>query len=291
MKKTNSNIHTNTINAEIAAKEAEARRAEKARIADEQKAEDAALVAEIIARENGHKGEPTNGIFETVKLFQEGRRFNVKLQVLVREPQEDEDLSNIDVVEMPLGCASNAEDAQSMVDDLRPYAPKGRLLTQEDVRKAICARMRADRVAADIFEAGENPEKKIVVDGIEYFTTNGNQVRRAEDSKLILEDNNLAVLLTNDELIERFVAPAIREALAKLEPKPVEKEEEGLFDLYLLLSDETCQHYDVFNSVEEAEDEAWDHEGETWDEWEEIKVVGFEIRNHRTDETVEIEEF
>ena len=169
-------------------------------------------VETIIDRENGHAEDPRFGIFETIKLFQEGKRINVKLKVLAREPQEGEDISAIEVIEMPIGCATTEEDAVAMVEDLRPYAPNGKLLTEKDVVTAMGARMHADQTAGDAFEAGVNPDRKIVVDGQEFLIC-GTQIRNPENGELILELKSLPRLTEED--FPELVEPAIRQALAR----------------------------------------------------------------------------
>lgn len=195
------NRFQNTLAAEAAAKEAlEAAAVNKTE------------VETIIDRENGHAEDPKFGIFETIKLFQEGKRINVKLKVLARAPREGEDVSTIEVVEVPVGCATSKEDAVAMVEDLRPYAPNGKLLTQSDVGAAMGARMHADQTAADAVEAGVLPDRKIVVDGCEFLIC-GTQIRNPENGALILELKSLPRLTEED--FPELVAPAIRQALKK----------------------------------------------------------------------------
>ena len=282
------NKHLNTLNNEIAAREAEAKRIADAEAAVEAKAANEAIVIEIIAREEAHADEPKNGIFETVKLFQEGKRFNVKLQVLAREPLEGEDLSNIEVIEAPIGCATREDDVQAMIDDLRPYAPKGRLLTMSDIRAAMMGRMHADQTAADIVEAGENPEKKFVVDGVEYFSTNGIEIRRAEDSKLITTLKSLPRLIEED--YEELVFPAIREAVAKMaadhtahHTEPTNTENCDRYLLEIRYSDGSAETK-YFDSEEAAYDEGYSYEDSR-------SVAGFEVLDTKTGEVLDDVDF
>lgn len=241
--KTN-NIHAQNLNAEKAAQEAlEAKNANKTE------------VEAIIAREKDHSN--TVGVFETVKLFQEGKRFNVKLKVLSRKPAEGEDLATIEVEEMPIGCATTKEDIVAMIEDLRVCAPNGQLLTRSDVFAAMNRRMFLDKTSGDIVEAGINPERKIMVDGEEFFVTNGTEIRRASDSKLIKTLNYLPTL--NDEAVEELVVPVLK-AILEEEHKAQETESasdnNGPFTVIMIDSDGDEDEVGTFDDLGDAIDEA-----------------------------------
>ena len=243
MKNTN-NIHAQTLNAEKEAQEAlEAKNANQAE------------VEAILARENGNTD--TVGIFETVKLFQEGKRFNVKLKVLSRKPQENEDLSTIEVEEMPIGCATTKEDIAAMIEDLRVCAPNGQLLTRSDVFAAMNRRMFLDKTSGDIVEAGINPERKIMVDDEEFFVTNGTEIRRASDSKLIKTLNYLPTL--NDEAVEELVVHVLRAALeeeCKAQETESASDNNGPFTVIMIDSDGDEDEVGTFDDLNDAIDEA-----------------------------------
>ena len=189
--KNTKNIHANTLNAEAEAK-----------LTAEELAAEEARIAEITAREEAHEGEALKDVFETVELITKGSIIVVKIKT-TDDPEG-----------MEIGAASSEEDAQKMIDDLRPYAPEGKLLTKRDVLDAMFKRMTCEKTALGIIEAGEKPERKIMVDGEEFFVTSGTEIRRVKDSKLVLELKSLPRLA--DEDIEELVAPAIREAIAKI---------------------------------------------------------------------------
>lgn len=166
----------------------------------------------IIDREQAHANNPKNGIFETIQLFQQGKRVNVTLKVLARAPKDGEDLSKINIVEIPLGCANSQEDAIAIVEDLRPYAPNGQLLTESDVVMALNARMRADEVAGEAFEANIIPDRKLTLDGKE-FLIRGTEIWDPINGTIVLTLKSLPKLVEED--FEELVIPALREALKK----------------------------------------------------------------------------
>ena len=243
----NTNIHAQNLNAEKAAQEAlEAKNANRTE------------VEAILAREKDHTD--TVGVFETVKLFQEGKRFNVKLKVLSRKPQEGEDLSTIEVEEMPIGCATTKEDVVAMIKDLRVCAPNGQLLTRSDVFAAMNRRMFLDKTSSDIVEAGINPERKIMVDNEEFFVTNGTEIRRASNSQLVKTLNYLPTL--NDEAVEELVVPVLR-AMLEEERKPQEAETNsdynGPFTLIAINNYEEEEEIGTYDLLDEAEIEGEEH--------------------------------
>ncbi len=191
----NTNIHAQQL-----AAEAKAREAKEAREAME------AEKAEILAREEAHKGEPTFDVFETVQLLQNKKHIIVTLKVF-------RDDSRTETIEIPICGADSEESAQKCIDDLRRYAINGQLLTVHDVIIAVDKKMRNELTGKDILDAGIIPERKIMVDNTELYSTNGTEIRRAEDSKLIKTVNCLPQL--DDKAVEEVVVPAVREALKK----------------------------------------------------------------------------